>query len=130
MDPFDVLADPVRRRIVQLLAAGEAPAGAVVQAISGEFGIRQPAVSMQLKILRDNGFASVRADGTRRLYRLDPSGPASARDWLDQLAVAVDGWRQPLDALATEVARGKRAQRRTAVPTSTHQPRLRDTTGG
>lgn len=111
MDVFDVLADRVRRRILEVLTVGEQPAGALVEVISGEFGIGQPAVSMQLKILRANGFALVRADGNRRLYRLDPTGPATARGWLDELTAAVDGWQQPLDALATEVARGRRERR-------------------
>lgn len=115
MDAFDVLGDPVRRRILDLLAGGEHAAGAVVDAISAEFGIGQAAVSMQLKVLRENGFALVRAEGNRRIYRLDPTGPAQARSWLDQLAVAVDGWRRPLDALATEVARGRRDRRRVAA---------------
>ena len=76
---FDVLGDPVRRRILELLAAGETSAGDVAARVGGEFGISQPAVSQHLKVLRDNGFATVRAEGTRRLYAVDPSGPAGGR---------------------------------------------------
>ena len=72
MNAFDILADPVRRRILELLADGESSAGTVGAAIQAEFGISQPAVSQHLKVLRDNGFATVRPDGTRRLYALDP----------------------------------------------------------
>ena len=72
MHAFDVLGDPVRRRILELLAAGELASGAVVDIIAGEFGITQAAVSQHLKVLRESGFATVRPEGTRRLYALDP----------------------------------------------------------
>ena len=68
---FDVLGDPVRRRILELLADGEMSAGAIGATIQDEFTITQPAVSQHLKVLRDNGFASVRPDGQRRLYAVD-----------------------------------------------------------
>ena len=71
MHAFDVLGDPVRRRILELLAAGEHASGDVVTVISEEFGIGQPAVSMQLRVLRESGFASVRPEGTRRIYAID-----------------------------------------------------------
>lgn len=102
---FDVLGDPVRRRILELLATGEHASGAVVEVISAEFGIGQPAVSMQLKVLRESGFATVRAEGTRRLYALD-AGPMSQVDaWLEQFR---GFWEQRLDALDTELRRGRR----------------------
>jgi DNA-binding transcriptional ArsR family regulator len=69
---FDILGDPVRRRILELLADGELPAGSIAASIGDEFGISQPAVSQHLKVLRDNGFATVTVDGTRRL-----AGPVS-----------------------------------------------------
>ena len=74
MHAFDVLGDPVRRRILDLLADGELSAGDVVEVVGREFGITQPAVSRQLRILREHGFATVRAEGARRLYSIDPSG--------------------------------------------------------
>lgn len=108
MEAFDVLGDPVRRRILELLLEGEQPAGAVTEVVRAEFGISQPAVSHQLRILRESGFATVRADGTRRLYSVD-SAPLQAADaWLDRFRAA---WQQPLDALETELARGRRQRR-------------------
>jgi DNA-binding transcriptional ArsR family regulator len=108
---LDILGDPVRRRILELLATGEQPAGAVVEAISAEFGISQPAVSQHLRVLRESGFATVRAAGTRRLYAVDP-GPLQEVDrWLDQFR---QYWSSRLDALGTELARGKRARRLSA----------------
>lgn len=108
MNAFDVLGDPVRRRILELLAGGEHTSGEVSDAIIAEFGISQPAVSQHLKVLRDSGFAGVRAEGTRRLYSLDLSGVAEVEAWLSDLR---GFWSQRLDALATEVARGKRERR-------------------
>jgi DNA-binding transcriptional ArsR family regulator len=115
MRAFAILADPVRRRIVELLADGEQAAGDVGAVIQREFGISQPAVSQQLRVLRDNGFATVRADGARRLYAVDPTPLQSVDEWL---APYRKFWNQRLDALATELARGSRARRQTtASPT-------------
>jgi len=72
--PLEVLGEPVRRRLLELLADGEQPAGALVEAIGAEFGIGQPAVSGQLRVLREHGFASVRPLGARRMYTVDPAG--------------------------------------------------------
>jgi DNA-binding transcriptional ArsR family regulator len=120
---FEVLADPVRRRILELLAAGEAASGSVVDVLQREFKISQPAVSQHLKVLRENGFATVRGDGARRLYSVDHAGLQMVDGWLSRFrsawAAPVDATpvdaapvaASPLDALATEVARGKRAQR-------------------
>jgi DNA-binding transcriptional ArsR family regulator len=102
---FDVLGDPVRRRILELLADGEMSAGAIGAAIQGEFAITQPAVSQHLKVLRDNGFTSVRPDGQRRLYAVSGQALRDADEWLDMFRRF---WTPHLDALATEVARGKR----------------------
>jgi DNA-binding transcriptional ArsR family regulator len=104
MHAFDVLGDPVRRRILELLADGERASGEVVEVISEEFGIGQPAVSMQLKVLRESGFASVRADGRRRLYALDSAPLAQVDAWLSPFRCF---WEQRLDALATELRRGR-----------------------
>jgi DNA-binding transcriptional ArsR family regulator len=60
MHAFDVLGDPVRRRILELLAAGELTSGAISQVVQSEFGITQPAVSQHLRVLRDSGFTTVR----------------------------------------------------------------------
>jgi len=108
---LDILGDPVRRRILELLATGEHSAGAVVAAISVEFGITQPAVSQHLRVLREAGFATVRAEGTRRLYAVDPAPLQEVDLWLDQFR---RDWSSRLDALGTELARGKRARRLSA----------------
>ena len=108
MHAFDVLGDPVRRRILEVLGQGERTAGDVVEVISREFGITQSAVSQQLRVLRENGFATVRAQGTRRLYSVDTQPLSEVGAWLEQFRRF---WEHPLAALATEVARGKRARR-------------------
>ncbi|MET1051155.1 MAG: metalloregulator ArsR/SmtB family transcription factor [Mycetocola sp.] len=105
MHALDILGDPVRRRILELLAAGELPAGAIVEAIADEFGISQPAVSQHLKVLRDHGFATVRTDGRRRIYAVDPLPLREADEWFDTFR---GFWTQRLDALGTELTRGKR----------------------
>jgi DNA-binding transcriptional ArsR family regulator len=105
---FDILGDPVRRRILELLATGEHSSGDVVTVVQREFGITQSAVSQQLRVLRDAGFASVRADGTRRIYAVQPARLREVDDWLDRFRAF---WLPRLDALATEVARGKRKRR-------------------
>jgi DNA-binding transcriptional ArsR family regulator len=105
---FDVLGDPVRRRIVEVLAKGETAAGEITAVVVDEFGITQPAVSRHLRILRESGFATNRQSGTRRLYSLDPTGVSEARRWLD----TVEGfWAGALESLSTELARQNRASR-------------------
>ncbi|MET7385705.1 metalloregulator ArsR/SmtB family transcription factor [Streptomyces sp. NPDC005385] len=108
MHAFDVLGDPVRRRILELLADGEMSSGAVSEAIGEEFGISQPGVSQHLKVLRENGFATVRPEGARRLYAVDPAPLRDVDAWLDPFRRF---WTPHLDALATELARGKRERR-------------------
>jgi DNA-binding transcriptional ArsR family regulator len=105
---FDILGDPVRRRIVELLADGERSAGEIGAVVQAEFGISQPAVSQQLKVLRDNGFATVRAQGTRRLYAVVAEPLREVDEWLHPYRRF---WTQRLDALATELARGRRERR-------------------
>ncbi len=108
MHAFDVLGDPVRRRILELLAEGEHASGEVVAVIADEFGISQPAVSMHLRVLRESGFASTRAEGARRIYALETGPLAEVDAWLAPFRAF---WEQRLDALGTEVARGKRRRR-------------------
>jgi len=109
MGAFDILGDPVRRRILELLAEeGEHASGEVVDVIAREFGITQSAVSQQLKILRESGFATVRAEGTRRVYAVDARPLAEVDAWLGRFR---HFWGPKLEALATEIARGKRKRR-------------------
>jgi DNA-binding transcriptional ArsR family regulator len=117
---FDVLGDPVRRRILELLAEGEMTSGAVCAVIRAEFGISQPAVSQHLRVLRDGGFATVRPEGARRLYTVNPEPLRDVDAWLDRFR---GFWAPRLDALATELARGRRERRRNG---SDHRDELED----
>jgi DNA-binding transcriptional ArsR family regulator len=91
-DPFSILAEPNRRRILEVLRQGERPVGELVEAL----GMRQPAVSKHLRVLRDAGVVAARVDAQRRLYRIEP-GPLRALDvWLAPYRVL---WGEGLDAL-------------------------------
>ncbi len=115
MHAFDVLGDPVRRRILELFLDGERTSGDIVTVIQQEFGITQPAVSQHLKVLRDNGFASVRPEGQKRVYSLDPAPLQGIDDWLSHFRLF---WQTRLDALATEIARGKKRRKEGDDPRS------------
>ncbi|MGC5614837.1 ArsR/SmtB family transcription factor [Georgenia sp. Z1491] len=129
MDTFALVADPVRRRIVEALADGERAAGDVGALVQGEFGISQPAVSNQLRVLRESGAVEVEARGSRRIYRLRPGALDEVDAWVERYARL---WPQRLDALESELARGRRAARdatpegsvgRTAAPRRSPVPR-------
>ena len=114
MHAFDVLGDPVRRRILELLAGGEQSSGAISAVVQAEFGITQPAVSQHLRVLRDSGLATVRPEGARRLYAVDAVPLRAVESWLDPFRRF---WEQRLDSLETELARGKR-ERRSSAPSA------------
>jgi DNA-binding transcriptional ArsR family regulator len=97
------LADPVRRDLVDLLADGELSAGE----LAGRFRISRPAISRHLRVLREAGLVTARTEGRRRLYALDPGPLRDIDDWLEPYR---DLWAQRLDALNTEIARGRRAR--------------------
>jgi DNA-binding transcriptional ArsR family regulator len=105
---------------LELLADGEQTSGAIAAVIQEEFGISQPGVSQHLRVLRESGFATVRAEGARRLYAVD-SAPLQEIDmWLERFR---QYWTQRLDALGTELARGKRERRKNpAEPPSAGAP--------
>jgi len=105
---FDVLGDPVRRRLVDLLAAGDRTAGELTEQVQAEFGISQPAVSRHLRVLREAGFASSEARAQQRLYRLRLEPLAEIDTWLSRYRSL---WSQALDALDTEISRGRRTPR-------------------
>jgi DNA-binding transcriptional ArsR family regulator len=105
MNAFDVLGDPVRRSILDQLVDGEQTAGEITTSIQESFGITQPAVSHHLRILRESGFTRVRREGTKRLYAVESDAFRQADEWLERFR---QFWTGPLEALATEVARGKR----------------------
>ena len=88
-----------------MLADNEPTSGAITSVIRKEFGITQPAVSQHLRVLREAGFATVRAEGTRRLYSVSSAGLQEVDTWLRGFRHL---WDQPLDALETELARGRR----------------------
>jgi DNA-binding transcriptional ArsR family regulator len=110
MTGFEALAEPNRRRIVELLAAGERSAGE----IAAEFAVSAPAVSQHLKTLREAGLVRVRADARRRIYALEPAGFAEIDGWLERVRRF---WGARLDALERELEkpaaprRGKRRNR-------------------
>ena len=115
MHAFDVLeigrahvGHPVRRRVLELLAEEEHSSGELVAVVEREFGITQSAVSQHLRVLRESGFATSRIDGARRIYAVDPGPLRDVDAWLDRFRAF---WEPRLDALATEVARGKRDRR-------------------
>ena len=113
MHALDILGDPVRRRILEQLARGELSSGDIVAEVQREFDITQSAVSQHLRVLRESGFASVRVDGQRRVYAL-AHGPLQEVDsWL---APFRSFWQPRLEALATEVARGKHKRRKSGGP--------------
>ena len=99
MAVFAALADPTRRRLLELLAAGERSAGE----LADEFAISRPGVSRHLRVLREAGLVRERGDGRRRLYSVDPAPLAEVDDWLDRWR---GFWAQRLDALDTEIRRG------------------------
>lgn len=81
MDRFVALADPTRRRIVELLGSGERTAGEV----GANFPVSPPAISQHLKTLRESGLVQVRVDGQRRIYSLDPDGFAEMEAWFEKM---------------------------------------------
>lgn len=101
MHAFDVLGDPVRRRILELLAGGERAAGEIGATVQAEFGITQPAVSQHLRVLRDSGFTTVRAEGTRRLYAVDPAPLRGIAEWVERNR---RHWEESFDALEAHLA--------------------------
>lgn len=108
MHAFDVLGDPVRRRILELLLEEEQSSGEITSIVRAEFGITQPAVSQHLRVLRESGFARVRPEGTRRLYAIETAPLQHVERWLQPFQAF---WTQRLDALGTELARGQRERR-------------------
>ncbi len=80
-DPFEALGDPNRRRIVELLGAGDRS----VRELADALPISRPAVSRHLRLLRQAGLVGEEPRGTRRIYRLSRQGVAAAREYLDRV---------------------------------------------
>jgi len=108
MHALDILGDPVRRRLIELLAQGDQTSGGLTDVVRAEFGISQPAVSNHLRVLRDAGFARSIPQGSRRLYSLSAERMREAQTWVD---AQLGFWNNRLDALDTELQRGRREER-------------------
>jgi DNA-binding transcriptional ArsR family regulator len=106
MDVFTAVADPNRRTLMQLLRDGERPAGELVAALPR---LTQPAVSRHLRVLREARLVSARADGQRRVYRLEPSGFAEIERWLRHYTTF---WAPVLDSLQDHLDQPDPASRR------------------
>jgi DNA-binding transcriptional ArsR family regulator len=100
------LADPSRRAMVERLAQGPVTAGE----LDAMLPIARPGVSRHLRVLREAGLVDVRQDAQRRVYSLRPEPLADVDEWLGRYRAL---WQQRLDALHTEIARGKRERRST-----------------
>ncbi|MGW6132298.1 ArsR/SmtB family transcription factor [Cellulomonas sp. NPDC055163] len=116
---MDALGDPVRRRLVELLADGERTAGELAAAVGAEFGVSQPGASRHLRVLREAGVVESVVDGQRRLYSVRAESLTEVEHWVRRVRRF---WDQRLDALETEVARGLR-QTRSADPTHPQEAR-------
>ena len=92
---FAALADPTRRRVLERLSAGPLAVGQIAEGLP----VSRPAVSQHLKVLKEAGLVSDRAEGARRIYAIDPSGLGAMRAWLDQF------WDGALTAFKTEIER-------------------------
>ncbi len=101
MSAFEALAEPTRRRIVELLADGERSAGE----IASHFSTSRPGISRHLRVLHEHGLVTTRQAGTRRLYSLDPAPLEEVDEWLERYRCF---WTNRLDALDTEIRRRRR----------------------
>ena len=102
MNTLEALADPTRRRIVELLDEGERSAGE----IAAHFETSRPGVSRHLRVLREHRLVRARGEGQRRLYSLDPAPLAELDEWLERYR---GFWTNRLDALDTEIRRRRKA---------------------
>ena len=101
MSALVALADPTRRRIVELLAEREREAGE----LGAHFPVTQPAISRHLRVLREYGLVRARPDGPRRIYSLEPAPLAELDEWLARYR---SFWTNRLDALDTQIRRARR----------------------
>ena len=103
---FAALADPTRREVFERLADGPRAVGDLAQGLP----VSRPAVSQHLKVLKEAGLVTDRAEGARRVYQIDPQGLGQMRAWLDRF------WGQALDAFKAEVERQAAAERQDREP--------------
>lgn len=100
---LQAIADPSRRTMLEMLREQPASAGELADALP----IARPGVSRHLRVLREAGLVEVQPDGQRRIYTLRPEALVEVDDWLEGYRAL---WRNRLDALHTEIARGKRTR--------------------
>jgi len=101
VDPFEVIADPTRRRLIELLAEGERPAGELV----AHFDVSFSAISQQLRILSEASFVESRREGRRQVYRLQPESLDPVAHWLT--LYARNFWQKKLHKLGGVLRRMK-----------------------
>jgi DNA-binding transcriptional ArsR family regulator len=101
---LQALADPSRRTVLEILRDRAATAGELAEALP----IARPGVSRHLRVLREAGLVDVRQEAQRRIYTLRPEALVEVDQWLEPYRAL---WRQRLDALHTEIARGKRTRK-------------------
>jgi DNA-binding transcriptional ArsR family regulator len=99
---FSALTDPTRRAVFERLRHGPRPVGEIARGLP----VSRPAVSQHLKVLKEAGLVDDRAEGTRRIYQIDPKGLGAMRAWLDQF------WDSALDAFAAEVERASKEEKK------------------
>ena len=95
---IEALADPTRRRVFERLGSGPLPVGRIAEGLP----VSRPAVSQHLKVLKEAGLVSDRAEGTRRVYQIDPQGLGAMRAWLDRF------WVVALEAFQAEVEKDEK----------------------
>ena len=100
MDVFQAVADPVRRRLVESLAAGERSAGELAAVARAEFGVGQSGTSKHLRALRESALVVSRVDGARRVYRLQPRRVDEIARWAQR---QTGFWAGRLDALEAQL---------------------------
>src|ERR1700759_668318 len=97
---FAALSDPTRRAVFERLIDGAQPVGRIARGMP----VSRPAVSQHLKVLKEAGLVTDRAEGTRRVYSIDPNGLAALRAWLDRF------WDDALTAFQTEVEKDSKGE--------------------
>lgn len=101
---FAALGDGTRRLIVERIALRPRTVGE----LAGELPVSRPAVSQHLKVLKDAGLVADRAEGTRRVYSIDPNGLGAIRQWLDRFwEASLDSYKAEAERVAAEMRRGQ-----------------------